>query len=186
MTVSKPTSIIGAGAGGLSVAAGAAPMGARVVLEGHKMGGDCLNYGCVPSKALIAAGKQAAMGAGQGLGVAPVMAQVDYGMPRIMFTQAIATIAPQQPGRFEGFGIKVIREYGRFIRKPKCSRYGHHRTTLVIATGSARLPQIRLDALPHYTNETSLSAHAAHASDHYRRRRDWLEWRKPISALAAG
>ena len=47
--------IIGAGSGGLSTAAGAAQMGARVVLiEGHKMGGDCLNYGCVPSKALIA------------------------------------------------------------------------------------------------------------------------------------
>jgi len=47
--------IIGAGSGGLSVAAGAAQMGAKVVLlEGHKMGGDCLNYGCVPSKALLA------------------------------------------------------------------------------------------------------------------------------------
>ena len=48
--------IIGAGSGGLSIAAGAVQMGAKVVLlEGHKMGGDCLNYGCVPSKALIAA-----------------------------------------------------------------------------------------------------------------------------------
>ena len=48
--------VIGAGSGGLSVAAGASQMGAEVVLlEGHKMGGDCLNYGCVPSKALIAA-----------------------------------------------------------------------------------------------------------------------------------
>jgi len=63
--------IIGAGSGGLSVAAGAAQMGARVVLlEGHKMGGDCLNYGCVPSKALLAAGKQAhAMTTGAALGV---------------------------------------------------------------------------------------------------------------------
>ena len=53
--------VIGAGSGGLSLAAGAAQMGARVVLiEGHKMGGDCLNYGCVPSKALLAAGKAAA------------------------------------------------------------------------------------------------------------------------------
>ena len=48
--------VIGGGSGGLSVAAGAVQMGARVVLlEGHKMGGDCLNYGCVPSKALLAA-----------------------------------------------------------------------------------------------------------------------------------
>ncbi|MEO0502482.1 MAG: FAD-dependent oxidoreductase, partial [Pseudomonadota bacterium] len=52
--------VIGAGSGGLSVAAGASQMGAKVVLlEGHKMGGDCLNYGCVPSKALIASGKLA-------------------------------------------------------------------------------------------------------------------------------
>jgi pyruvate/2-oxoglutarate dehydrogenase complex dihydrolipoamide dehydrogenase (E3) component len=52
--------IIGAGSGGLSVAAGAVQMGAKVVLiEGHKMGGDCLNYGCVPSKALLAAGHKA-------------------------------------------------------------------------------------------------------------------------------
>ena len=48
--------VIGAGSGGLSVAAGAAQMGANVVLiEKGKMGGDCLNYGCVPSKSLLAA-----------------------------------------------------------------------------------------------------------------------------------
>ena len=52
--------VIGAGSGGLSVAAAAAAFGVTVVLvEKGKMGGDCLNYGCVPSKALIAAGKQA-------------------------------------------------------------------------------------------------------------------------------
>ena len=52
--------VIGAGSGGLSVAAGAAQMGARVVLlEPGEMGGDCLNHGCVPSKALIAAGERA-------------------------------------------------------------------------------------------------------------------------------
>jgi len=52
--------IIGAGSAGLSVASGAAQLGRSVVLfEAEKMGGDCLNYGCVPSKALIAAGKHA-------------------------------------------------------------------------------------------------------------------------------
>ena len=67
--------VIGAGSGGLSVAAGAVQMGADVVLlEGHKMGGDCLNFGCVPSKALIAAGKHAhAMKTGEKYGVTPVM-----------------------------------------------------------------------------------------------------------------
>ncbi len=52
--------IIGAGSGGLSVAAGASQLGKKTVLvEGGKMGGDCLNYGCVPSKALLAAGSAA-------------------------------------------------------------------------------------------------------------------------------
>ncbi|MCX8231810.1 MAG: FAD-dependent oxidoreductase, partial [Alphaproteobacteria bacterium] len=56
--VSVDLCILGAGAGGLSVAAGASQMGASVILfERDEMGGDCLNHGCVPSKALLAAGK---------------------------------------------------------------------------------------------------------------------------------
>src|SRR5215470_3731460 len=52
--------VIGAGSGGLTVAAGAAQLGASVALiEKHRMGGDCLNYGCVPSKALLAAARRA-------------------------------------------------------------------------------------------------------------------------------
>ena len=59
-SVATDLCVIGAGSGGLAVAAGAVQMGARVVLiEKGKMGGDCLNYGCVPSKSLIAAGKVA-------------------------------------------------------------------------------------------------------------------------------
>ena len=59
-TVKTDICVIGGGSGGLSVAAGAAQMGADVVLvEGGKMGGDCLNYGCVPSKALLAAAAHA-------------------------------------------------------------------------------------------------------------------------------
>ena len=59
-TLRADIAVIGAGSGGLSAAAGAAQMGARVVLvEKGLMGGDCLNYGCVPSKALIAAGHAA-------------------------------------------------------------------------------------------------------------------------------
>ena len=74
-TIKTDVLVIGAGSGGLSVAAGAVQMGASVVLlEGHKMGGDCLNFGCVPSKALIAAGKHAhAMTTGAPYGItAPV------------------------------------------------------------------------------------------------------------------
>ena len=55
-TLNVDICVIGAGSGGLTVAAGAAQMGAMVALvEKGKMGGDCLNYGCVPSKSLLAA-----------------------------------------------------------------------------------------------------------------------------------
>ena len=72
--------VIGAGSGGLSVASGAVQMGASVVLlEGHRMGGDCLNFGCVPSKALIASAKAAHGQAHSApFGVANVTPQVDY------------------------------------------------------------------------------------------------------------
>src|SRR5690606_40671073 len=59
-TIECDLCVLGAGSGGLSVAAAAAAFGQHVVLiEKHKMGGDCLNYGCVPSKALIAASRRA-------------------------------------------------------------------------------------------------------------------------------
>ena len=72
--------VIGGGSGGLSVAAGAVQMGAKVVLlEGHKMGGDCLNFGCVPSKALLASGKAAyAHSHSAAFGVADHTPDVDY------------------------------------------------------------------------------------------------------------
>ena len=71
--------VIGAGSGGLSVAAGAVQMGARVVLiEAGEMGGDCLNAGCVPSKALIAAAKAAEAQRRGFRGIAPVEPQVDF------------------------------------------------------------------------------------------------------------
>jgi len=78
--------VIGAGSGGLSVAAGAVQMGADTVLiEGGKMGGDCLNYGCVPSKALIAAAKKAsALDHAADFGVTGPRPTVDYGRSWIM------------------------------------------------------------------------------------------------------
>ena len=79
-TIKTDILVIGAGSGGLSVAAGAVQMGASVVLlEGHKMGGDCLNFGCVPSKALIASGKAAyGQAHAAAYGVVDVVPQVDY------------------------------------------------------------------------------------------------------------
>ncbi|MGC1504201.1 MAG: FAD-dependent oxidoreductase [Sulfitobacter sp.] len=153
--------IIGAGSGGLSVAAGAAQMGADVVLlEGHKMGGDCLNYGCVPSKALIASGK-AAYGQQHSAqyGVADAAGTVDYAAAKDHVADVIAQIAPvDSQERFEGFGVKVIREYGRFL-SPDEVQAGNaviKARRIVIATGSSPLvPSIPgLDKVPYETNET--------------------------------
>ena len=153
--------VIGGGSGGLSAAAGAAQMGASVALvEGHKMGGDCLNYGCVPSKALIAAAKRAhAMGAGGPFGVAPAAPQVDFAAVAAHVRGVIAAIAPHDSvARFEGLGVRVIEAWGAFTA-PDTLRAGHvtiKARRFVIATGSrAFAPPIPgLDTTPYLTNET--------------------------------
>lgn len=153
--------VIGAGAGGLSVAAGASQMGAKVVLlEGHLMGGDCLNYGCVPSKALIAAARAAQYHkTTAAMGVHAPAPEVDYGAVMEHVAQTIATIAPvDSQERFEGFGVQVIREFGRFISATEVEA-GEHVVTarrIVIATGSRPLvpPIPGLDTTPYLTNET--------------------------------
>ena len=153
--------VIGAGSGGLSVAAGAVQMGASVVLlEGHRMGGDCLNYGCVPSKALIASGKAAyAQSHAAQYGVADVTPQVDYAAAKDHVAGVIAQIAPTDSvERFEGLGVRVIREYGAFI-SPRKVQAGDHVITarrVILATGSSPLvpPIPGLDSVPFETNET--------------------------------
>ncbi len=153
--------IIGAGSGGLSVAAGAAQMGARVVLiEGGEMGGDCLNAGCVPSKALIAAAKAAhAQETGAAFGVLPVVPQVDYAAAKDHVARVIATIAPHDSQeRFEGFGIRVIRDWARFTSPRTVAAGGVEIVArrFVIATGSRPFvpPVPGLDSVPFLTNET--------------------------------
>ncbi|MEM8554167.1 MAG: FAD-dependent oxidoreductase [Pseudomonadota bacterium] len=153
--------VIGAGSGGLSFAAGASQMGADVVLlEGHKMGGDCLNYGCVPSKALLAAGKAAhAKGQGEGFGVSPALAEVDFAGAKDHLRNVIAAIEPHDSvERFEGLGVRVIQEFGRFTSQ-RTVQAGDHTITarrFVIATGSrpAVPPIPGLAEVPYFTNET--------------------------------
>ena len=89
--------VIGAGSGGLSVAAAAAAFGVPVVLiEKGKMGGDCLNYGCVPSKALIAAARRADLAQRAApFGVAGLRANVDFGKVHDHIHHVIAAIAPK-------------------------------------------------------------------------------------------
>jgi pyruvate/2-oxoglutarate dehydrogenase complex dihydrolipoamide dehydrogenase (E3) component len=153
--------VIGAGSGGLSVAAAAAQFGRKVVLfEKGEMGGDCLNYGCVPSKALLAAAKQAhAMRSGAAYGISPAEPQVDFGAVRAHVQRAIAAIAPHDSQeRFEKLGVTVVRAAARFIDDRSIEAAGEHYTArrMVIATGSSpALPPVPgLADVPYLTNET--------------------------------
>jgi pyruvate/2-oxoglutarate dehydrogenase complex dihydrolipoamide dehydrogenase (E3) component len=159
--------VIGAGSGGLAFAAGASQMGAGVVLlEGHRMGGDCLNYGCVPSKALLASARAAhAQAHSAAFGIADVAPRIDYGASRDHVGDIIAQIEPMDSqARFEGFGVRVIREYGRFISPTKVQAGETIITArrFVIATGSSPLvpPIPGLDRVPFETNETLIGMRA--------------------------
>lgn len=152
--------VIGAGSGGLSVAAAAAAFGVPVVLiEKHRMGGDCLNTGCVPSKALIAAARRAHLVRTSGAFGIEATVTVDFTKVRAHVHEVIAAIAPNDSvERFRGLGVRVIKGEARFVG-PKTVRVGD--TTIqarrfVIATGSRpALPSIPgLERLPYLTNET--------------------------------
>ena len=158
--ISTDICIIGAGSGGLSVAAAAAQMGARVVLiEGAAMGGDCLNYGCVPSKALLAAGKLAQAIRSGAPGVKGGEPQIDFAAVKANVAAVIAQIAPiDSQERFEGLGVQVIRAYARFFGPREVEAGGTviRARRFVIATGShPTIPDVPgLDAVPFLTNET--------------------------------
>lgn len=165
--------IIGAGSGGLTVAAGAAQMGASVVLiERHLMGGDCLNFGCVPSKALLAAAHAAqAHRDSARFGVAAHEPQVDFAAVMAHVHGTIAAIAPHDSvARFEGLGCTVIQASARFTGAREIEAGGQRIAArrFVIATGSrAAIPPVPgLADTPHLTNETvfgltELPAHLA-------------------------
>lgn len=158
--ISTDICIIGAGSGGLSVAAGAAQMGARVVLiEGAAMGGDCLNYGCVPSKALLAACRAAQVIRAGAPGVQGAEPQIDFAAVKAQVAAVIAQIAPMDSQeRFEGFGVQVIRAYARFTSPREVEAGGKiiRARRFVIATGShPTIPELPgLEAIPYLTNET--------------------------------
>lgn len=153
--------VIGAGSGGLSVAAAAAAFGQSVVLiEKGRMGGDCLNYGCVPSKALIAAARRAHDAATGGMFGVDAKPTVDFARVIAHVHDVIGEIAPNDSAqRFTGLGVRVVKGAGRFI---------DHRTVavdpdirvkarrFVIATGSSpAIPPIPgLAEIPYVTNET--------------------------------
>jgi pyruvate/2-oxoglutarate dehydrogenase complex dihydrolipoamide dehydrogenase (E3) component len=153
--------VIGAGSGGLAVAAGAAQIGAEVVLvERGAMGGDCLNFGCVPSKSLLAAARIANLGRrGAELGISYARPQIDFAAVADSVQRVIAEIAPNDSvERFEGLGVRVLRAEARFT-SPRTVRAGDveiRPRRFVIATGSQpAIPPIHgLADVPYLTNET--------------------------------
>lgn len=153
--------VIGAGSGGLSVAAIAASFAVPVVLiERGAMGGDCLNAGCVPSKALIAAGERAhAMREAAAFGITAQEPQVDYTALRDHIRDVIAGIAPtDSQERFEAMGVSVLRESARFIGRDRVEAGNAviRARRFVVATGARpAIPPIPgLAETPHHTNET--------------------------------
>ncbi len=160
-TLKADICIIGAGSGGLSVAAGAAQLGRKVVLvEKHLMGGDCLNFGCVPSKALIAAASHAHhIRRAPAFGVSAAEPVIDF--PAVMkhVQDVIAAIEPNDSvERFEKLGVTVIKAHGRFV-SPNEIEAGNQRiraSYFVVATGSTAFkpPIPGLETTPFFTNET--------------------------------
>lgn len=153
--------VIGAGSGGLSVTAGAVQMGAEVVLiEKDKMGGDCLNTGCVPSKALLAAGKHAQAFRTSGpFGIKPATPNIDFAAAMAHVREVIQGIEPHDSvERFESLGVNVIKGAARFTSRNEVA-VGERRIRakrFVIATGSrATVPPIPgIDDTDYLTNET--------------------------------
>lgn len=153
--------VIGAGPAGLSIAAGASQLGMKTVLiERGKMGGDCLNYGCVPSKALLAAAKRVrAVRFNGAFGLSDAPPSVDF--PAVMrhVHEVIATIAPNDSvERFEGLGVRVIKAEARFAGAREVAAGDHliRARRIIIATGSApAVPPIPgIESVPFLTNET--------------------------------
>ncbi len=153
--------VIGGGSGGLSVAAAAAAFGTPVVLiEKGKMGGDCLNYGCVPSKAMIAAARHAhALRHGARFGIGDVDPEIDFEQVSRHVHEVIAAIAPNNSiQRFTALGVHVIKAEARFAdpRTVIAGGFEIRARRFVIAAGSSpAIPQIPgLDSIDFLTNET--------------------------------
>jgi pyruvate/2-oxoglutarate dehydrogenase complex dihydrolipoamide dehydrogenase (E3) component len=160
--------IIGAGAGGLAVAAGAARLGARVVLiERGEMGGDCLNTGCVPSKSLLAAARFAHLWRRSGaFGIAYEPPRIDFAAVGEGVEGVIATLAPNDSEeRFAALGVRVLRAEARFTGPASLTAAGEEigaRRFVIAAGSSPAVPPIPgLEGTPFLTNETIFRLRAA-------------------------
>ncbi|MBI4695666.1 MAG: FAD-dependent oxidoreductase [Gammaproteobacteria bacterium] len=158
--------VIGAGAAGLVSAFIAAAVKAQVTLiEAHEMGGDCLNYGCVPSKALIAAGRQAQrMRTADRVGLTPVDPSFSFRAVVARVHEAIRTIAPHDSvERYTALGVDVRRGHARLIdpwtveiSTPGGRREALTARAIVLATGARPIvpPLPGLDEVGYLTSDT--------------------------------
>jgi pyruvate/2-oxoglutarate dehydrogenase complex dihydrolipoamide dehydrogenase (E3) component len=152
--------VIGAGSAGLSVTAVAAQLGLRVALiERDRMGGDCLNVGCVPSKALLAAAHAAeAARRAPALGVRLPAPVIDWAGVRAHVHGVIAALAPNdREERFRGLGATVLRGTARFVAADALAVDGTRLSArrMVVAAGSrpAAPPIPGLRDIAYLTNE---------------------------------
>lgn len=159
-TVKTDVCVIGAGSGGLSVAAGAAQMGADVVLvEKGEMGGDCLNSGCVPSKAMLAVAEKAQqVRDAKRFGIDASIQAINWQQVHARVHEVIGAIEPNDSQeRFEGLGVRVVRAAARFEdeRTVIAGNVRIRAKYFVLATGSSPFvpPIAGLDSVPWYTNE---------------------------------
>jgi pyruvate/2-oxoglutarate dehydrogenase complex dihydrolipoamide dehydrogenase (E3) component len=159
-TLTPDLCVIGGGPGGLSVAAAAAAFGVPTVLiERHKMGGDCLNTGCIPSKAMLAAARRAeALRSDNEFGVV-AQGVIDFTKVHDYVQSVIAAVAPTDSAeRFAGLGVRVIREHAKFKNRNTvlAGDFEIRARRFVIATGSrpAVPPIPGIDSGPYLTNES--------------------------------
>lgn len=160
--------VIGGGAAGLVAAAGGAALGAKVALvEKHRLGGDCLWHGCVPSKALLHSARVAqTLRTAQRAGLDPVEPEIDLARVMERVRAVIRSLEPNDsPERFRGLGVEVLFGAGRFTAPDRFELEGRAIAAkrYVLATGSrAALPPIAgLDRVPYLTNETLFDLRAA-------------------------
>ncbi|BEE17046.1 pyridine nucleotide-disulfide oxidoreductase [Aeromonas enteropelogenes] len=153
--------VIGAGAGGLVTSYIAAAVKAKVALiEKHRMGGDCLNTGCVPSKALIRATRFAAEQRKAGeLGFSPSQSEADFAAVMARVAQVIRDVEPHDSvERYQGLGVECIEGAARLVSPWEVDVNGQRLTTrhVVIATGARPLvPDLPgLDEVPYLTSDS--------------------------------
>ncbi|HWZ45593.1 MAG TPA: mercuric reductase [Candidatus Saccharimonadales bacterium] len=156
--------VIGAGTAGLVSAAGAALLGARVALiERHRMGGDCLNYGCVPSKVLIRAARAAyAIDEAREFGIEARIEEINFADTMRRLRRVRADISPHDSARrFQGLGADIYLGDARFLTGNSLSVAGERLEfrKAIIATGArAAIPPVPgLKELGALTNETVFS-----------------------------